>query len=61
MALIHCICLSLNLIHSVYRKDKNFYPQVFLEEYKCVVKEKKMRKFITADIDIYSNDSEEEF
>ena len=32
-----------------------------MKEYKCVVKEKKMRKFITDDIDIYSNDSEEEF
>ena len=61
MALIHCICLSVKLINSVYRKDKNFYPQVFLEEDKCIVKEKKMCQFITDDIDIYSNDSEEQF
>ena len=61
MALIHCICLSVKLINSVYSKDKNFYPQVFLEEDKCIVKEKKMCQFITDDIDIYSNDSEEEF
>ena len=27
------------LIDSVYRKDKNYYPQVFLEIYKYVVKE----------------------
>ena len=34
------ICLSVILIDSAYKKDKNFYPQVFLEEYKYVVKEK---------------------
>ena len=42
-----CICLSLVLIDSVYRKDKNYYPQAFLEECKYVVKEEKMSKFIT--------------
>ena len=26
-----CICKSVILIDSVYRKDKNCYPQVFLE------------------------------
>ena len=30
-----------NMIDSVYRKDKNYYPQVFLEECKYFVKEKK--------------------
>ena len=35
-----CICLSVILIDSAYKKDKNFYPQVFLEEYKYVAKEK---------------------
>ena len=41
-----CICLSVILIDSVYKKDKNCYPQVFLEECKYVVKEKKKSKFI---------------
>ena len=36
-----CICLSVILIDSVYRKHKDYYPQVFLEECKYVVKEKK--------------------
>ena len=27
-----CICLSVILTDSVYRKDKNSYPQVFLED-----------------------------
>ena len=35
------------LIDSVNRAGKNYYPQVFLEEFQCVVKEKKMNKYIT--------------
>ena len=27
-----CICLSVISTDSVYRKDKSYYPQVFLEE-----------------------------
>ena len=34
------ICLSVILIDSVFRTGKNYYPQVFLEECKYVVKEK---------------------
>ena len=33
-----CIYISVILIESVYRKDKNF-PQVLLEKYKYVVKD----------------------
>ena len=35
------ICLSVILIDSVFRTGKNYYPQVFLEESKYVVKEKR--------------------
>ena len=35
------------LIDSVNSAGKNYYPQVFLEEFQCVVKEKKMDKYIT--------------
>ena len=41
------ICLSVILIDSVFRTVKNCYPQVFLEECKYVVKEKKMPKYFT--------------
>ena len=54
------ICLSGILIKSVYRKDKNFYPQVFSEECKYFVKEKKISKFITGDLEILSDDSNKE-
>ena len=42
-----CICLSVILVDSVYKKDKNYYPQVFLEECKYVVKEKKKSLLLT--------------
>ena len=37
--------------------DKNYYPQVFLEKYKYVAKEKKISKIIIVDIEISSDDS----
>ena len=51
-----CICLSVILIDSVYKKDKNYYPQVFFEECKYVVKEKKKSKFITDNMEISSDE-----
>ena len=47
------------MVESVYKEDKNYYPQVFLEECKCVVKEKKMPTFITDGIET-SDDSDRE-
>ena len=44
------VCLSVILIDSVYRKDKDYYPEVFLEEYKYVAKKQKISKVITDDI-----------
>ena len=46
------IYLSVILADSVFRTGKNYYPQVFLEECKQVVKEKKMHEYITDDIEI---------
>ena len=50
-----CICLSVILIDSFYTKDKDYYPQVFLEECKYVFKEKKASNFINDSIEISSN------
>ena len=44
------------MIGSVYRKVENYHPQVLLEECKYVVKEKKMSKFITDNIEISSDE-----
>ena len=49
-----CICVSAILIDSIYRKDKIYYPQVFLEECKYVATENKMSKFITDDRNVFS-------
>ena len=46
------IFLSVILIDSVFRTGKNYYPQVFLEECKFFVKEKKIPKYIIDDIAI---------
>ena len=43
------VCLSVILVDSVFRTDKNYYPQVLLEECKCVFK-KKMPEYITDNI-----------
>ena len=51
------ICLSVNVIDSVFRKGKNYYSQAFSEEFKYVAKEKKIPKNIIDDIKI-SSDSE---
>ena len=52
--------LTVILIDSVYRKDENYYPQVFLEECKYVVKERKMSVFITDKIEIFYDDFDKE-
>ena len=46
------ICLSVILIDYVFRMGKNYYPQVSFEEFKYVVKEKKMAKYVFDDIEI---------
>ena len=53
------ICLSVILIDSVFRTGKNYYPQVFLEECKYIVKEEKIPKYIIDDIEISSDTDKE--
>ena len=47
------------MIDSVFRTGKNYYPQVFLEECKYVVKGKMMPEYITDDIEILSDSDRE--
>ena len=47
------------MIASVFRTGKSYYSQVFLEECKYVVEEKKIPEYITDDIEI-SSDSDRE-
>ena len=54
------ICLSVILIVSVFRTGEDYYPEVFVEECKYAVKEKKMSEYITDDIETSSDDSDRE-
>ena len=50
------------MINSVFRTDKNYYPQVFLKESKYVVEEKKkITKCIIKDTEISSDESDKEY
>ena len=51
-------CLSLVLIDSAISTGKIYYPQVFLEECKYVVKEKKISEYIIEDIELSSDGSD---
>ena len=54
----HCICLSVLLFDSVSKMNKSYYPQVFSEECKYIVKEKGATRHITDELEIFP-DSEE--
>ena len=47
--------MSVILIDYFFRTIKNYYPQVFLEECKHLVKEKKIPKYIIDDTEISSD------
>ena len=49
---------EINFDQFCFRTDKNYNPQVFLEECKYVIKEKKMLEYITDEIEISSYDSD---
>ena len=51
--------MSVILLDSIFRIGKNYYPQVLLQEYKCVIKEKNIHSYIIDDVEI-SSDSDEE-
>ena len=53
------ICWSVILLDSIFKAGKNYYPQLFLEEFKYVIKEKKIDNYITDDVEI-SSDSDED-
>ena len=55
------VFLSVILLDSVYKKNKH-YPWVILKEYNYIIKEKKnsIKTFITNNVDIFSDDSDEE-
>ena len=53
-------CLSVILIDPVFRTGNNYYPQVFLEECKYIVKEEKMSEYIIDNIEISDKENSDE-
>ena len=56
---MHCVCLSVIQIDSVFKMSKDYHPHTFLEECKNVVKEKKTTKFINDELEHFSDKSDE--
>ena len=55
----HCNCLSAILLDSNSRINKNYYSQVFWQECKYIVEEKKMSKYNDDELEIPSDESYE--
>ena len=53
------IFLSVILIDSVLRTGENYYRQVYLEEFKTTIKEKKIPNHVIDNIEIYSDSDSE--
>lgn len=51
----YCIYLSMEIIDSVFKMDKNCYLHVFLEECKYITKEKQIKRYIKYDLEMSSN------
>ena len=54
-----CKCLSIVMLHSVIKANKNYYPQTFSEECKYVQEKIKIENHINDDLDSNSNDETE--
>ena len=48
---------SCSIFDFVLKKDNKYFPQVFLEEWKYIEKEKKVTRYITDDLQISFDDS----
>ena len=53
----HCVCLSVNLIYSILKMGKKYFPQVPLEDFEFIQKVKKVIRYITDDLEVSLDDS----
>ena len=53
-------CLSIIMLDSVIRVNKNYYPQTLMEECKYAVRKNKMDNLINGDLDESDHDSDNE-
>ena len=52
-------CLAVILIDFVLEKDENYYPQIFLKECKYIKKGKIVIRYISNDLKVLSDDSDQ--
>ena len=53
------VCLSIILLDSIFvNSDKEYYPQILLEECKYVIKKKKIVNIINEDLKLSESDDE---
>ena len=53
-------CLSIIVVDSVIKANKKYYPQFFLEEYKCIQEKINIENHIGDDLDESDRDSNDE-
>ena len=53
-----CACLSVTLLDSVVKIDNDYYPQIYLEECKYAVKNKKIMNTINEELNLDESDDE---
>ena len=55
----YCACLSVILLDSIFvNSNKEYYPQIFLEECKYAIKDKKILNTINEDLKLNESDDE---
>ena len=55
----YCACLSVILLDSIFvNSDKEYYPQILLEECKYAIKNKKIVNTINEDLELSESDDE---
>ena len=57
----HYICIAAFCIDSVLRVDKKNCPHIYLEQWKYKIKKRKPVNFIDAEVDLSSDDSDDEY
>ena len=53
-----CTCLSVILLHSVVKINKDYYPQIFLEKWKYAIKKKKIMNSINEGLNLDESSDE---
>ena len=57
---VYYVCMSTLLMDFVFKTGQYYYPQITLEEGKYTIKSNKIRNFIVEDIEVSSNQTDEE-